>query len=120
METQGKGVREWEGKRHEEWEQVNHTDQALKNFIQEWQYKHKQEEASREGRRSQGLSEGQVSIFSSWNQWSQCLTLMTWMFSQDCLCKLENIHKAMAEVMAPGISSLLIIFTKAPQNWDYQ
>ena len=24
-------------------------DQALKNFIQEWQYKHKQEEASREG-----------------------------------------------------------------------
>ena len=24
------------------------------------------------------------------------------MFSQDCLCKLENIHKAMAEAMAPG------------------
>jgi hypothetical protein len=24
------------------------------------------------------------------------------MFSQDCLCKLENIHKTMAEAMAPG------------------
>jgi hypothetical protein len=24
------------------------------------------------------------------------------MSSQDCLCKLENIHKAMAEAMAPG------------------
>ena len=28
------------------------------------------------------------------------------MFSQDCLCKLENIHKAMAEAMAPGTSAL--------------
>ena len=42
------------------------------------------------------------------------------MFSQDCLCKLENIHKAMAEAMAPGISSLLIIFTKALRNWGAQ
>jgi hypothetical protein len=24
------------------------------------------------------------------------------MFPQDCLCKLENFHKAMAVVMAPG------------------
>jgi hypothetical protein len=42
------------------------------------------------------------------------------MFSQDSLCKLENIHKAMAEAMAPGISSLLIIFNKAPWNWGDQ
>jgi hypothetical protein len=28
------------------------------------------------------------------------------MFSQDSLCKLENIHKAMAETMAPGTSAL--------------
>lgn len=28
------------------------------------------------------------------------------MFSQDCLCNLENIHKAMAEAMAPGTSAL--------------
>jgi hypothetical protein len=48
-------------------------DQALKNFIQEWQYKHKQEEASREQGRVRGLSKGQVAIFSSWNQQSQCL-----------------------------------------------
>jgi hypothetical protein len=40
------------------------------------------------------------------------------MFSQDCLCKLENIHKAMA--MDPGISSLLIIFNQAPHNWGDQ
>ena len=28
--------------------------------------------------------------------------ILTVMFSQDCLCKLENFHKAMAEAMAPG------------------
>ena len=28
------------------------------------------------------------------------------MFSQDCLCKLENIHKATAEPMAPGTPAL--------------
>ena len=116
----GEREREWDVQETRRMRASQSYWSSSENFIQEWQYKHKQEEASREGRRSQGLSEGQVSIFSSWNQWSQCLTLMTWMFSQDCLCKLENIHKAMAEVMAPGISSLLIIFTKAPQNWDYQ
>jgi hypothetical protein len=83
---------------------------SSENFIQEWQYKHKQEEAPRERGRARGLSEGQVAIFSSWNQWSQCplfpqTFLLLWprTFSQDCLCKLENIHKAMAEAMAPSI-----------------
>ena len=28
------------------------------------------------------------------------------MFSQDCLCKLENIHKAMAKAMTRGTSAL--------------
>jgi hypothetical protein len=38
------------------------------------------------------------------------------MFSQGYLCKLENFHKA----MAPGISSILIIFTKVLRNWGDQ
>ena len=64
------GEREQEGQETKEWEQDNLTDQALKNFILGWQYK--KEETSRERGRAQGLSEGQVAIFSSWNQWSQC------------------------------------------------
>jgi hypothetical protein len=39
-------------KRHEEWEQVNHTGQALKNFIQEWQYKHELQGMGEETRSS--------------------------------------------------------------------
>ena len=109
MRIQGKGVREWE--EQETWRMRASQSywSSSENFIQEWQYKHKQEEAPREEGRAQGLSEGQVAIFSSWNQWSQCplfpqtfLLLWPQMFSQDCLCKLENIHKAMAEAMAPG------------------
>jgi hypothetical protein len=50
-------------------EQDNLTDQALKNFILGWKYKHKKEEASREVGKNPGLSERQVAIFSSWKQW---------------------------------------------------
>jgi hypothetical protein len=113
----GPRAREWESgreKRHKEWEQVNYTDQSLKNFIQEWQYKHKQEEASRERERIQEFSKCQVVIFSSWNQWSQYplypqtfLLLWPQMFSQYCLCKLENFHKAMASAMTPGKKEVL-------------
>ena len=39
-------------KKHKEREQDNWTDQAQKNFIQEWQYKYKQEEPSREAGRA--------------------------------------------------------------------
>ena len=123
----GEREREWDVQETRRMRASQSYWSSSENFIQEWQYKHKQEEAPREGGRAQGLSEGQVAIFSSWNQWSQCplypqTFLLLWprMFSQDCLCKLENIHKAMAEAMAPGISSLLIIFNKAPWNWGDQ
>jgi hypothetical protein len=79
-------------KRHEEWEQVNHTDQALNNFIQEWQYKHTQEEASMEGARVQGLSEGQVAIFSSWNQRSQCPLSPQYSYCYDHECSLRIVY----------------------------
>ena len=70
LQDLGQGRESERDKNHEEREQDNLTDQALKNFVLEWQYK--KEETSREGGRAQGLSEGQVAIFSSWNQWSQC------------------------------------------------
>jgi hypothetical protein len=64
--------RQWEGQETRRMRASQSYWSSSENFIQEWQYKHKQEEAPREGRRAQGLSEGQVAIFSSWNQWSQC------------------------------------------------
>jgi hypothetical protein len=70
LQDLGQGRESERDKNHEEREQDNLTDQALKNFVLEWQYK--KEETSRERGRAQGLSEGQVAIFSSWNQWSQC------------------------------------------------
>ena len=73
MGTQGRREREsGRDKSDKKLEQVSHTDQSLKNFLQEWQYKHKQEEATMEEGKAQGLSEGQVAISSSWNDWSQC------------------------------------------------
>jgi hypothetical protein len=47
-------------------------DQALKNFIQEWQYKKEKRRIQGREEESGGSLKGQVVIFSSWNPWSQC------------------------------------------------
>jgi hypothetical protein len=45
------------------------------------------------------------------------LTVMTTNFLSGLFMSARIFHKAMAEAMTPGISSLLIIFTKALRNW---
>jgi hypothetical protein len=66
-----------------------------------------------------------VAVFSSWNQRSLCplypqtfLLLWPWMFSQDCLYKLKNIHKAMPEAMAPDRELCLLTNTSDMYSWN--
>jgi hypothetical protein len=68
-------------------------DQALKNFIQVWQYKHKQEEASREeGGEPRGSPKAKWQSSSPGTNSHNALSTHKYSFCFDHKCSLQGIN----------------------------